>query len=302
MHPLRSLLPILCLMLALSGSSPLLAQISLSITVGPPPIPFYEQPECPADGYTWTPGYWAWGEDGYYWVPGTWVRIPEIGLFWTPGYWGWNGHRFTFRSGYWATEVGFYGGINYGHGYGGSGYDGGHWRGRDYYYNRSVTRVNSNRITHVYDKRVHVDDGNRVAFNGGRGGIRAAPSEHERERSRGRRVAPTAEQEHHRQGAAQIRDSFVSMNQGRPPVAATVKPADFSPGSAMPARAPGGTVEERTLRASPRNLVHGKDRSPGLKPSGPKRPDPQAKPAPNPRPTPRARPSSPNENRQERRH
>jgi hypothetical protein len=36
MHPLRSFLPILCLMLALSGSSPLLAQISLSITVGPP--------------------------------------------------------------------------------------------------------------------------------------------------------------------------------------------------------------------------------------------------------------------------
>ena len=27
----------------------------------PPPLPDYEQPQAPGDGYLWTPGYWAWG-------------------------------------------------------------------------------------------------------------------------------------------------------------------------------------------------------------------------------------------------
>ena len=35
----------------------------------PPPLPDYEQPQAPGDGYMWTPGYWAYGQDGYYWVP-----------------------------------------------------------------------------------------------------------------------------------------------------------------------------------------------------------------------------------------
>jgi hypothetical protein len=39
----------------------------------PPPLPDYEQPQAPGDGYLWTPGYWAWGGGGYYWVPGGWV-------------------------------------------------------------------------------------------------------------------------------------------------------------------------------------------------------------------------------------
>jgi WXXGXW repeat (2 copies) len=55
----------------------------------PPPLPVYEQPICPGEGYIWTPGYWAYTEDaGYYWVPGTWVLAPRIGYIWTPGYWG----------------------------------------------------------------------------------------------------------------------------------------------------------------------------------------------------------------------
>ena len=56
--------------------------------------------------------------------------------------------------GYWGPHVGFYGGINYGFGYFGAGYDGGYWRGRDFYYNRSVTRVNTTVIHNVYDRRV----------------------------------------------------------------------------------------------------------------------------------------------------
>ncbi len=49
------------LTLALSTASP--AQIGVSITLGPPPLPVYEQPPCPAEGYIWKPGYWAYDYD-----------------------------------------------------------------------------------------------------------------------------------------------------------------------------------------------------------------------------------------------
>ena len=44
----------------------------------PPPLPDYQQPPAPGDGYIWTPGYWAWCPNGYYWVPGAWVEPPYI--------------------------------------------------------------------------------------------------------------------------------------------------------------------------------------------------------------------------------
>src|SRR6202790_5246980 len=76
----------------------------------PPPLPDYEQPPCPEDGYLWTPGYWAWGGGGYYWVPGTWVQPPRVGVLWTPGYWGFVGGVYAFHVGYWGPHVGFSGG------------------------------------------------------------------------------------------------------------------------------------------------------------------------------------------------
>ena len=98
-----------------------LAQVSvgISVRVGPPALPVYEQPYCPEPGYIWIPGYWAYSDDGYYWVPGTWVLPPEPGLLWTPGYWGWDadGDDYIWHAGYWAPVVGFYGGIDYGYGY-----------------------------------------------------------------------------------------------------------------------------------------------------------------------------------------
>ena len=39
----------------------------------PPPLPEYAQPECPGDGYLWTPGYWSYSPQGYFWVPGAWA-------------------------------------------------------------------------------------------------------------------------------------------------------------------------------------------------------------------------------------
>ena len=78
------------------------AGILLSVTIAPPPLPVYEQPVCPGDGYIWTPGYWAYADDGFFWVPGTWVLIPEPGFLWTPGYWGWGDGAFIFHEGYWG--------------------------------------------------------------------------------------------------------------------------------------------------------------------------------------------------------
>jgi hypothetical protein len=64
-HTMRTISPIrlffaLCL---LSVSAASLAQIGISVSFGPPPLPVYEQPICPAEGYIWTPGYWAWDGD-----------------------------------------------------------------------------------------------------------------------------------------------------------------------------------------------------------------------------------------------
>ncbi len=79
---------------------------------------------------------------------------PEPGLLWTPGYWGWGDGIYVWHRGYWGRHVGFYGGINYGFGYPGVGFFGGEWRGREFFYNRSVNRVDVHIIRNVYDRRV----------------------------------------------------------------------------------------------------------------------------------------------------
>jgi len=61
------------------------------------------------------PGFWAWRKSvpDYFWVPGTWVQPPQPGLLWTPPYWSRVDGGYAFHGGYWAAEVGFYGGINF---------------------------------------------------------------------------------------------------------------------------------------------------------------------------------------------
>ena len=92
-------------------------QPALQASDAPPELPEYSQPDCPGDGYLWTPGYWSYGSQGYFWVPGAWTRPPEVGLLWTPGWWGFNGGRYRFHYGFWGRHVGYYGGVNYGFGY-----------------------------------------------------------------------------------------------------------------------------------------------------------------------------------------
>ncbi len=143
----------------------------------PPQLPEYQQPECPGDNYIWTPGYWNYAQNNYYWVPGVWVIAPFVGALWTPGYWGDdNSRRYAFHHGYWGHHIGFYGGINYGWGYTGNGYEGGYWRRNQFYYNRDVTRINNNNIRNVYVHNVTIINNTRISYNGGRGGLDVRPN------------------------------------------------------------------------------------------------------------------------------
>jgi len=230
-------LVVLCMSAAAFG------QIGLMITIAPPPLPVYEQPICPGDGYIWTPGYWAYDSDfdDYYWVPGTWVLAPEVGFLWTPAYWGWGGDRFVFYDGYWGPLVGFYGGVNYGFGYFGVGFEGGRWDNGRFFYNRAVSNVNVTEIHNVYNTTVNVrETENRVSYNGGEGGINARPSAQEEAAARERHLPPVAAQSQHMQQARSDPQQRASVNRGRPEIAATPRPGAFKDRGVVQARAAGG--------------------------------------------------------------
>ena len=237
------------------------AEVFVSVRIGPPALPVYAQPICPGPGFMWTPGYWAWSDmDGYYWVPGTWVVAP-VGMLWTPGYWGWGGGLYLWHPGYWGPHVGFYGGINYGFGYGGVGFVGGEWRRGAFFYNRSVTNVSVTNVTNVYNRTVIVNNTtvSRVSYNGGAGGVEARPTAQEQAYSREPHTAALSAQMQHEHAAMQNRANFASENHGRPAIAATARPGDFSSRSVVAARAAGGeyhapTMSPREARANAGNF------------------------------------------------
>ena len=252
-------------MLFLSTGS--FAQVGIAITIAPPVLPVYEQPICPGDGYIWTPGYWAW-DDGYYWVPGTWVIAPEIGFLWTPGYWGWGGDGFMFYPGYWGSQVGFYGGVNYGFGYCGRVYEGGRWDHVHFFYNTTVNNVNVNVIHNVYNRRVNEVTENRVSYNGGHGGINARPSREEEAAGRERHIPPLAAQTQHAQTARNEPQQRFSANHGAPPIAATAEPGAFRD-RAVPAREAGGGAARPENNGRPNAVVHPRDLPPVERPGAP---------------------------------
>jgi len=206
-----------------AGAQPASAQIGvgISIHVGPPALPVYEQPICPGDGYIWTPGYWAYGPAGYYWVPGVWVMPPSVGVLWTPGYWGFAGGLYGWHGGYWGPHVGYYGGINYGFGYGGVGFVGGYWSGGHFAYNTAYANVNRTVVRNVYENRTVVNNyGNsRASFNGP-GGINARPTPGEESVMHEQHIQPTSNQFSHEQAAMADRNQFASVNHGQPGTAA----------------------------------------------------------------------------------
>jgi hypothetical protein len=238
------------------------------VSIAPPVLPVYTQPICPASGYIWTPGYWAYTDDGgYYWVPGTWVEPPEVG---------------------------FYGGINYGFGYTGYGYEGGYWRDRNFYYNRRVNNVNVTEVHNVYEKNVDVHE-SHVSYNGGRGGITARPSAAQEKFAHEHHVGPTAAQEQHISAARSDHNQFASVNHGRPSVGATPRPGDFKGAHVVPAKA---SASERMNNSRTETRARNETKS-EAKPRTESRPAPAHEPKTEAKPRSESKPSSTHESKPE---
>lgn len=239
-RPLRSLIPALVLAVLPAISSAGIF-VGVSVNVAPPALPVYVQPPCPEPGYIWTPGYWAWNDGAYYWVPGTWVLPPEVGLLWTPGYWGWTDGDYYWHAGYWGPHVGFYGGVDYGYGYDGVGFAGGYWRGRVFMYNRAVVHVGPTFVTNVYSRpESYHGRYAHVSFNGGPGGVAARPTRAQMMAAHEHHFAFTSLQQRQQRMAFANRSLRADYNHGRPPIAATARPAEFHGGGVYAARAAGG--------------------------------------------------------------
>jgi WXXGXW repeat (2 copies) len=203
----------------------------------PPPLPVYEQPPCPVEGYIWTPGLWRWGAEGYFWVPGTWVAPPQPGVLWTPGYWGLVGAVFVFHAGHWGPHVGYYGGINYGAGYTGDGFHGGRWVGNRFQYNTSVTNVNVVNVHNTYNETVINNVSvNRVSYVGG-GNARVQQTASETAAAREPHYQATPAQVQHHVEARSEPTLNAARNEGRPPIAATPHPGAL--------REPGATAAKQ---------------------------------------------------------
>ncbi len=138
-------------------------------------------------------------------------------------------------------QVGFYGGIDYGFGYFGDGFVGGRWDRGHFFYNRSVTNINVTEIHNVYNTTVINTSNrtNRISYNGGNGGINARPTPQQEAAARERHIPPAAAQNQQLQAARTNPQFRASSNHGKPPVAATIRPGEFSGRNAVPAREAG---------------------------------------------------------------
>lgn len=226
----------------------------------PPDLPDYEQPPAPAPGYLWAPGYWNYAPGNFFWVPGTWVLAPAPGLLWTPGYWGFAGGLFLWNAGYWGPHVGFYGGVNYGFGYGGVGFVGGVWDHGVFHYNAAVTNVDTTKIHDTYtDKTPTTTEttARRTSFNGG-SGTTARPTSAEEIAASEPHTAPTSEQTNHEHLASTNPSLFASQNGGHPAVAATTKAGEFNGKGVVAAHGSGvgaGKTETQSL-TMPKSETH----------------------------------------------
>jgi hypothetical protein len=202
--------------------------VVISVHTAPPPLPVYVQPPLPAEGYIWTPGYWAYSDDaGYYWVPGVWVAPPAVGVYWTPAWWGYEGGVYGFHAGYWGPQVGYYGGINYGFGYFGVGFGGGRWDGGHFAYNAAVNNFGGVHITNVYvNRNVIVAGGMHASFNGP-GGWNARPTPQQVQFAHEQHIQPTPAQQQHFETARNTPAQRFSANGGHPQLVAARSPEAF---------------------------------------------------------------------------
>jgi hypothetical protein len=284
------------------------AGVFISVGFAPPVLPVYVQPICPEPGLMWTPGYWAYGDDGYYWVPGAWVPAPYVGALWTPGYWGWSGGMYMFHGGYWGPHIGYYGGVNYGFGYGGIGFAGGIWRGGIFSYNTAVMHVGvgggwGNRVyvDHTVVERGFVARDSHVALSGGPGGIRHDPSPEERIAEHDQHRAPSAIQAQHAEAARADKTSYARNNGGHPATLAVAHPLGASHGPVEAHGAigahPAGPAAHSMPESRPAPAYHATPAAPHTE-AAPRSmaeprpaPAPRAAPAPRPAPAPRSAPA-----------
>jgi hypothetical protein len=71
---------------------------------------------------------------------------------------------------------------------------------------------------------------NHVSYNGGSGGVGARPTPQQAAYAKEQHVGPVAAQTQHMQAARNNPALFASANQGKPPIAATAKPGEFTTG------------------------------------------------------------------------
>lgn len=196
------------------------AQVSVrvSIRIAPPVIPVYQQPVCPTEGYLWIPGYWGYGTYGYYWIPGYWTTPPKIGYLWTPGYWTFVEGFYKWTPGYWGVHVGYYGGINYGFGYYGTGFVGGIWKGSVFCYNTAVVHVNTVVVHNTYiNKTVVVHTPATCYSYNGIGGVTRQATHTETIYSNEAHIHATSVQTHYVSVAGSNKTQYYSNNHGVPP-------------------------------------------------------------------------------------
>jgi len=86
----------------LAAGTAVQAQVSWSITIGPPP-PIYEAVPMLSPGYVWAPGYWAWNNDRHIWVHGRSI-VQRSGYRWEPDRWEQRGDGYYRQPGNWARE------------------------------------------------------------------------------------------------------------------------------------------------------------------------------------------------------
>ena len=218
-------LPALVVMMPTAAHAEFSVGLDIRVGYAPPPMPIYDQPPIPGPDYIWVPGHWAWSDwiDDYYWVQGYWEQPPEPELLWTPAWWGWDEGAFRFHPGYWGREVGWYGGIDYGHGYHGHGWEGGRWERGHLAYNRAAVNVSNVRVSNVYYQQTTVVNnyGPRTSYSGGAGGVQARPTREELRATQGPHIAPTpAQQQRVQQAANNPRNvaSHITPNWTPPPV------------------------------------------------------------------------------------
>jgi hypothetical protein len=114
--------------------------------------------------------------------------------------------------------VGFYGGINYGFGYGGVGFVGGAWRGGAFAYNTAVLNVGGG-FHNTYVDRTVINNttinNNHYSFNG-QGGATARPTATEQAAEHENHFQPTSNQMSHEQAAGKDHSQLASENHGHP--------------------------------------------------------------------------------------